>query len=73
MSKYVVEIAYAGYKSSIGILVEAKDENEARGLAQRHFLNTHPEDCIVSSHITKVDIFLTDIVNPSQRKKEEAV
>lgn len=74
MSKFAIEISYNHYKSKLGILIEeAKDEEEARSLAQRHFLNTHPNDSILSSTIIKIDVLIADITNPSHRSPEEKV
>lgn len=72
MNKFAIEIDYNSYKNKLGILVEAKDEDEARSIAQRHFLKTHPLDCILSSRVMKIDVTLIDL-NPSQRNLESPV
>lgn len=70
MAKFAVEINYNHYNSMLGILVEAKDKDEARGIAQRHFLNIHPNDSILSSVIVEIHVSLID-ANPSKRNPEE--
>ena len=70
MGKFVVEINFHSYRNRIGMLVEAKDDEEARNIAQRHFFKTHPNDSILSSSVVKIDVTLID-TNPSNRKSEE--
>lgn len=66
MGKFAVEINYNGYKNTIGILVEADDEDEARGIAQRHFLNSYPNEAVLSTHVVRINISLIN-PNPSTR------
>jgi hypothetical protein len=72
MDIFVVQITYDSYRKKIGILLESKDENEARNIAQKHFLNTHPDDSILFSEVVKVDVTLIDI-NPSKRNPEKKI
>lgn len=66
MAKFAVEINYNHYKSTLGILVEAKDKDEARGIAQRHFFKLYPTESIITTNIMEVQVSLID-TNPSKR------
>lgn len=66
MAKFAVEINYNHYKSTLGILVDAKDKDEARGIAQRHFFKLEPIESIISTNIIEVQVSLID-TNPSKR------
>jgi hypothetical protein len=68
--KFAVEINFNHFREKIGYLVEAEDSYKADGIAQRHFLNSHPDEAVLSSHVVEITISLAN-PNPSQRNPEE--
>ena len=70
MNKFAIEISYNSWTKKLGILVEAKDSNDAISQAQKYFFKIHPNDCILSTSIMKIDITLIN-TNPSNRNAEE--
>jgi hypothetical protein len=68
--KFAIEVVYNHFKDKIGYLVEAEESYKADGIAQRHFLNSHPNEAILSTHVIEITISLVN-PNPSQRNPEE--
>jgi hypothetical protein len=68
--KFVVEVNFNHYTESIGYLVEAENENEANGIVQRAFLNSHPNESILHTRVIEITVTLINS-NPSSRNPEE--
>jgi hypothetical protein len=54
--KFAVEINFNHFREKIGYLVEAEDSYKADGIAQRHFLSSHPDEAVLSSHVVEITI-----------------